>query len=152
MSLTIRASRHLIAEPTLFGKIMNKLNDIILTICLFVAGLFSSPTFSSEKHKMEIYSFNEQFKVTQNLWFELEDGLKIQFQYHSHKKRAPSGPKSPLIIAMKYSLDGKVSEKHHYVHPDEEGVLRWKWDSYNIQISSYKYGTSMSLIVDKDQP
>jgi hypothetical protein len=104
---------------------------------------------TKEGGELEVVKFDEKFDIAKNDWVVLEDGLKIQFLYHSHKRTMLGGPSSPLILQMKYNFNGEHSEKQHGLNINDRRTGEWVWNNYHFKMVDYEYNTRMQLIVSK---
>ncbi len=94
---------------------------------------------------------NTPFTMTPKLWLEVEGGLSIQWVSHGHKKTRIDGPSSPLLVAMKYQLNGDVFDVQHAIYPHEDGSARWIWSNYTVDLIEYVYGKSMTIRIYKTE-
>lgn len=111
--------------------------------------LLNGTTLMAEEYPPSQYALNEPFIVIPQNQVVIESGLKITFISHEHKRTKVGGPKSPLIVHMKYEYkDQKFSETHN-VHQNSEGELKWIWRTYEFRIISYSYGEDMKISISK---
>ena len=87
-----------------------------------------------------------------NQTIELEYGLKIRFDHHSHKTALKEGVKSPLIIYMSYEYQGNTYEYlEHNSFPNNRHPWGWEWKELRFTVLEYEYNESMTLNVSWSQ-
>ena len=83
-----------------------------------------------------------------NQTIELENGLNIRFDHHSHKTALEEGVTSPLIIYMSYKYQGKIYDHlGHNSTPNNSHPWGWEWKKFSFTVLEYEYNESMKLKV-----